>query len=176
MTWVEIGEFNDIATAGGAPAFIDEFSRRLMLRDDEAESAFEPGAWTSHNTASWEMPLGAIVATAELVGCIPIKGDGRRMPFPGRHVETFGRSAFVWLGSNSADCTDITDQVPYGDFTPGRWAWVLADVEPTTERCPHCRNPAPGARGQNVCPSCAAYGKCDPIPAKGRQGLWNIEW
>ena len=35
---------------------------------------------------------------------------------------------------------------PYGDFTPGRFAWILADVQ-----------------------------KIDPVPAKGKQGLWNWE-
>jgi hypothetical protein len=40
----------------------------------------------------------------------------------------------------------IEDQLPYGDFAPGRWAWLLADIEPLDE----------------------------PVPAKGRQGIW--EW
>ena len=35
---------------------------------------------------------------------------------------------------------------PFGDFTPGRWLWFLEDIEKLPE----------------------------PIPAKGRQGLW--EW
>lgn len=39
----------------------------------------------------------------------------------------------------------ITDQLPFGDFTPGRHAWLLTDITP-----------------------------CDPVPAKGRLGLW--EW
>ncbi len=39
---------------------------------------------------------------------------------------------------------NIEDQRPYGDFTPGRYAWLLEDVRPIT-----------------------------PVPAKGRQGLWT---
>ena len=27
--------------------------------------------------------------------------------------------------------TDVTDQLPYGDFAPGRWAWLLTNVQPT---------------------------------------------
>lgn len=42
---------------------------------------------------------------------------------------------------------DITDQRPFGDFTPGRYAWLLADVEALAE----------------------------PVPARGRQGLWEWE-
>lgn len=42
--------------------------------------------------------------------------------------------------------TDITDQLPIGDFTPGRYAWLLTDITP-----------------------------CDPVPAKGRQVLWEWE-
>jgi hypothetical protein len=39
---------------------------------------------------------------------------------------------------------DVTDQLPFGDFTPGRYAWLLEDITP-----------------------------CDQVSAKGRQGLWN---
>ena len=39
----------------------------------------------------------------------------------------------------------ITDQLPLGDFTPGRWGWLLTDPE-----------------------------SCDPVPVRGRQGVW--EW
>jgi hypothetical protein len=37
------------------------------------------------------------------------------------------------------------DQAPFGDFTPGRYAWDLKDINPL----PH------------------------PIPARGRPGLWD---
>lgn len=39
----------------------------------------------------------------------------------------------------------IEDERPYGDFTPGRYAWLLANVRPLAE----------------------------PVPTKGRQGLWT---
>jgi hypothetical protein len=42
--------------------------------------------------------------------------------------------------------SEITDQLPYGDFTPGRYAWLLDDVEPVDP----------------------------PIPARGRQRLWDL--
>ena len=40
----------------------------------------------------------------------------------------------------------VTEQLPFGDFAPGRYAWLLTDITP-----------------------------CNPQPAKGRQGLWDWE-
>lgn len=64
------------------------------------------------------VPYGAIVATCELVDVIP----------------TYPHMAVRW-----------PDQMPYGDFTPGRFAWVLENIEPLAV----------------------------PVPAKGRLGLWK---
>ncbi len=36
-----------------------------------------------------------------------------------------------WLVAESLD-----DQLPYGDFTPGRFAWMLRDPEPLAEPIP----------------------------------------
>ena len=63
-------------------------------------------------------PLGAIVATCELVDVIA----------------TYPHMTVEW-----------PDQMPYGDFTSGRFAWVLDDIRQVTE----------------------------PIPQRGYQGLWN---
>ena len=41
---------------------------------------------------------------------------------------------------------DVTDQLPYGDFTPGRWAWLITGVGTLDE----------------------------PIPCKGKQGVWRL--
>lgn len=89
-------------------------------------------------------PLGAIVASCELVDVVPMV-DG-----------LVSGTGVTW------------------DIEPGRYAWLLDDIQPTTERCPWCRG-----RGswppltRQVCRVCAARRGCDPIPAKGRQGLWN---
>ncbi|OPZ65919.1 MAG: ASCH domain protein [Firmicutes bacterium ADurb.Bin506] len=64
-----------------------------------------------------DLPHGAIVATAELVNCVP---TGRK-PGPGFQERQFG------------------------DWTPGRYAWELANVKMLPK----------------------------PIPAKGAQGLWD---
>lgn len=146
------------------------------------------------------LPLGAIVATARLVDCLPIveydSDDPRPVPDPplvqrdGHHVwlDTSGPNTWEYDGVN------ISDQLPYGDFQPGRWAWLLEDVQPTTERCPWCWGSMAdpdsddgwyhhGIREPGSAPPCPVCvspengyptGRCDPIPAKGAQGLW--EW
>lgn len=68
-----------------------------------------------------EIPRGAIIATGELVDCIKITPE---------YVATLS-----------------PDELALGDYTPGRYAWKLANVKKLPE----------------------------PIPAKGRQGLWNWE-
>ena len=66
-------------------------------------------------------PMGCILATAELVDCIRITPE---------YIATL-----------------TPDELALGDYTPGRYAWKLANVKKLPE----------------------------PIPAKGRQGLWNWE-
>ena len=73
---------------------------------------------------------------------------------------------------------DISDQQPYGYWKPGGWAWELTDPQLTTERCPWCLihpafdNGSPPAPARD-CPVCGGAGRCDPIPVKGRQGVWQ---
>lgn len=99
------------------------------------------------------LPLGAVVATCTLVDVVPIVGcdqvfNGRRLPVGGFVVDTRNMGGCLCLVTteNRPGGEDIEDQRPYGDFSPGRYAWLLADIEPLAE----------------------------PVPAKGRQGLW--EW
>jgi hypothetical protein len=67
------------------------------------------------------MPRGVIVATCILMDCAPI---------------------------NDVDTWNLTDEErAFGDYSSGRYAWLLADVRPVDP----------------------------PIPAKGRQGLWEWE-
>lgn len=99
------------------------------------------------------MPVGAIVATCTLVDVVPIGGpssfrtglfDGDEGDLPGRPVVVH-HPAYAGLPPVHGEClvldddgrqTDITDQLPYGDFTPGRFAWLLADVEPVDPPVP----------------------------------------
>ena len=66
-----------------------------------------------------DLPSGVVVATANLVNVVP----------------TVSRE---WIPI-------FEDQFEYGDFIPGRFAWILDDVQPLPI----------------------------PVPARGKQGLWN---
>jgi hypothetical protein len=75
------------------------------------------------------MPLGAIVATCELVDCVQVLYEWPRNQLVSQ------RSRHI-----------LTDQErAFGDYTPGRFAWLLASVRPLAT----------------------------PIPAKGALGLWT---
>jgi len=115
-----------------------------------------------------KLTLGAVVATCELVDVLPIRdyssdkttsryilnevgGLGRRVLGiyePGGLGISHGNGNgddHPWVAANR-DIDAMTAQLPYGDFRPGRWAWLLADIKPLDE----------------------------PVPAKGKQGIW--EW
>lgn len=83
-----------------------------------------------------DLPRGAIVATCELIDCVP--SEKVMAVFGAYAPEDVARGRVFW---------PLTDQeLAFGDYSPGRYAWLLADVRPLAE----------------------------PIPAKGALGLW--EW
>lgn len=84
------------------------------------------------------LPLGAVVATCKLVACVP---TDRITWVPDGGLA----GGLPWgIGDN---CAVIVEGIrPYGDFSPGRFAFLLDDIE---------RLPKP------------------PVPARGRQGLWD---
>lgn len=132
------------------------------------------GEWWRYR---WDGPLGAIVATATLADCVPMverdTGINQR-----RYLYLMNGEVLDIDYARSPRIVDVTDQVPYGDFQPGRWAWLLTDVKPTTERCPACLRTWDDCKvtPERVppCSTCIEMGTCPPIPAKGKQGLW--EW
>jgi hypothetical protein len=70
------------------------------------------------------LPVGAVIAIADLVNCI--KMDSELIYF---WRETYG-----------------ADEIAFGHFEPGRYAWMLKNVR-----------------------------RIEPVAAKGRQRLWNWE-
>ena len=108
----------------------------------------------------WPLPLGAVVATCTLADVVPMVYPGEEEAV--RRLEAGDANGpllegDLWLcepveetedeleGIEAADHRDVSDQRPYGDFAPGRYAWLLSDVRALPE----------------------------PIPARGRQGLWT---
>lgn len=102
-----------------------------------------------------DLPLGAVVGTGVLSGCVQMAdslpgavsvNEGLRILVVGDDSLTIWRCAPDGLGHVWRGAGDVTDQAPFGHFAPGRWAWMLTDVERFDQ----------------------------PIPAKGKQGIW--EW
>lgn len=138
------------------------------------------------------LPLGAVVASAVLADCVPMVTDDDMRPELGRYLWLNGYSGPHGRAVIYPDNVDVSAQLPFGDFAPGRWAWLLDDIAPTTTRCPRCDLDVfddaygegyisdPSACGdpdhcspQRTCPVCGGEGSCGPIPAKGAQRVWN---
>lgn len=94
-----------------------------------------------------DMPTGVIVATCELANCIEIG------PSPQR-ICTVCKGYLAACGHTNRHTEQgvppicgVEDEHILGDFTPGRFAWMLTNIKPLPE----------------------------PIPAKGKQGIWEWE-
>lgn len=88
-------------------------------------------------------PLGAVIAICRLRDCVRterIQWEPERFEVKGDLVE-WSRSAMC---GDHVDARIAEDQRQYGDFTSGRYAWLLSDITPI-----------------------------GPVPAKGKQGLWT---
>lgn len=96
-----------------------------------------------------QFPLGAIIATAELVNC------WRIVYHPGVDIDV---AKNIQIGAEleglDKHCPDFAryivptqQEMLFGDWTPGRYAWELANVQVLET----------------------------PIPCGGKQGLWNWE-
>ena len=82
----------------------------------------------------YDLPYGAVVAVCNLVDCVKVIGLTR---LEGRPVRALLENGQIVEGNELA----------FGDYTPGRFAWILKDARPLHT----------------------------PIPAKGKQGLWTWE-
>lgn len=92
---------------------------------------------------NWEtrpLPFGTIVGSA-------VVRAFWKTTFYGELPENNLCTGHVLYRSGSTDFRYLRrSEAPFGDFSPGRWAWELADVECLTI----------------------------PIPAKGKQGIWRL--
>lgn len=174
------------------------------------------------------LPTGAVVAVADLTDCLPIVHTTQ--PRNGQCIVA-SPDRLVLHGDLSEPCEDISDQLPYGYWTPGNWAWKLENVRPLIGACPTCQGtgmiglcgatdnssdgPCVLASGHrehgspcwgegdvaadwepaSLCPTCSycacgfivatdnvtcrycgdnpIAGRLQPLPAKGRLGLWK---
>jgi activating signal cointegrator 1 len=113
-------------------------AKLMASGDDQIWKALMAAGYTTRirikDHAAWEnrmwLPSGAIVATCKLINVIRIP-DVKRVFFP-----TKGK---FFLPPDEPELS-------FGDYTPGRFAWILEDIKSLE----------------------------NPIPAKGMLGLW--EW
>jgi hypothetical protein len=102
-------------------------------------------------------PLGALVGSAVIGEPLPIEGLGDHHPFPPDWSLECGEVVYLFPQEDELRIVnrfespppeiDITDQIPYGDWAPGRWAWPLLDPVRIDEQ----------------------------IPMKGAQGVWYTD-
>jgi len=96
-----------------------------------------------------DLPLGAIVATAVVADALPMVDpfahpgpdpwDGRDRIFVG------SRDGLLRTNPRGGPPLNIDRETDLGDYRPGRWGWLLSDVQ-----------------------------RCEPVPCKGRQGVWAL--
>lgn len=107
------------STSYRGPLAIHASTNRQYLRYAAAMAQWAGLLWWRFPKPE-ELPLGAVVAIAELVDCVRMTEENiRQIP---------------------------ADELRFGHFAPGRYMWVLNNVRPLD----------------------------NPVPARGRQGLW--EW
>ena len=112
-----------------------------MMRgpDRDIATAISAALDGSGHYGNWgDLPHGAVVCTAVLTGAYQC---GRWVKIGDQDMWTV---ASVMCGSRSINSNIPVD--PYGDYSPGRWAWRLEDVRRLAV----------------------------PEPARGKQGWW--EW
>lgn len=153
------------------------------LDPDSAKARRMPGYRESLNAIPHgdPLPTGAVIGSAVLADCVPMYGREVKTLICESHVAI--DRGFGPLALATDKWTDISDQLPYGGYAPGRWAWILTDAAPTSVRCPACwgeglawrDHPADGHLVHGRCLRCNGAGRCDPIPARGFQKLWRWE-
>lgn len=102
-----------------------------------------PKARTTMHVPLETLPRGAIIATAELVECWKMTDEGHTLG--GARAVRIENVAFGAMPDGAKTNIIQGNELLFGDWTPGRYAWEFANVQLLPE----------------------------PIPANGKQGLWN---
>ena len=101
------------------------------------------------NEEAHPLPLGAVVCTVVVDDALPIVPRVGSSTGPAEwngHHRFFSAPHEGYLTKTTRyELRGYATQLPLGDFTPGRWGWMLTDPRP-----------------------------CDPVPCKGRQGVFAL--
>lgn len=131
-----------------------------------------------------DLPLGVVVGSGVLTASVPMIEQRGMAGGPDVLLTAAPMTLLTAVGEAAcARATNVEDQRPFGDFSPGRWAWIFDDLAPITERCPVCwggtehvtyrRHGLWASIAPAGCPTCHGRGRLDPPPVKGRLGVWN---
>lgn len=101
-----------------------------------------------------DAPLGAVVAVVRYDGALPMEPcppysssfDDAWEPDPASVIYLGGLDGGPWAFIDGDGPIPLTDQLPLGDFTPGRYGWLLSNVRPLSV----------------------------PVPVTGRQGVFSL--
>ncbi|MUG45506.1 ASCH domain-containing protein [Paenibacillus woosongensis] len=133
-------------TRGWATRYRGELAIHAGKQMDREICQQEPfrSVLSKHGYTADNLPTGAVVAVANLTECCRIErlGDWGGDIEPVKLHYPNGR-VLIWAGA-----LKNTKEFFFGDYTDGRYAWELTDVQQLQ----------------------------DPIPAKGMQRLWNWEY
>jgi hypothetical protein len=135
---IAIGE-KRFETRGWATSYRGPLAIHAAKYIDREACEREPikSALAEHGYTAYNLPTGAVVATGLLRHCYGVGGEDRLN----------GTAVFFGTPMPNAITKVFGNEYCFGDYTPGRYAWELTDVQQLAE----------------------------PIPANGRQRLWNWE-
>lgn len=72
-----------------------------------------------------DLLLGFLIGTVDLYDCIPILSDSYHND---HHIALSDVLIHAVKSAEGWALLDVNDQAPYGDFTPGRWAWLTRNA------------------------------------------------
>lgn len=119
---------------------------------------------------------GAVVAVARLTDCLPIEANrtiGEWWEGERRRVLAVPLGGIVRICDVGDGCCEMLDpfpELPYGDFTPGRYGWLLDEVRPLATPIPWKGGQLPVTDPTPVetCPDCGGRSyQFAPMPNGG---------
>jgi hypothetical protein len=140
------GRQRRIPKAAQAPTLFWPHRGRWHKQGKPVERPYKGQA--SHHPHTEPLPLGAVVAVCDLIDVVPMidghdlsgaptrwTGDGwLRLTHYDLRQE---RELMLMRGDAPAPGSpDVSDQLPFGDFTPNRWAWLIDSVRPLPSPVP----------------------------------------
>lgn len=110
------------AAAGLGPVGGKQGLTSLCERTPFYEALSAHGFRYGARIATSKLPLGAILGQVDLVDCVPVDS-----------YQTFRHGDTSWVVPPG----NISQEFAFGDYTPGRSAWLLADEKPLATPIPY---------------------------------------